>query len=81
MPTSNVDLAPTFLYLVGLIAAPTMTGRVLTTAILDGPEVEPDRRPADFTVATPDGRYRASAQLSLAFGRRYLDAAAAERPR
>ena len=81
MPTSNADLAPTFLYLLGLIAAPTMTGRVLTTAILDGPELAAERRPADFTVQTPDGRYRASAQVSLAFGRRYLDAATAERPR
>ena len=81
LPTSNVDLAPTFLYLLGLIAAPTMSGRVLTTAILDGPELSADRRPADFTVTTPDGRYRASAQISIAFGRRYLDAAAAERPR
>ena len=81
LPTSNVDLAPTFLYLLGLIAAPTMSGRVLTTAILDGPELSADRRPADFTVTTPDGRYRASAQISIAFGRRYLDAAAAEHPR
>ena len=81
LPTSNIDLAPTFLYLLGLIAAPTMSGRVLTTAMLDGPELAADRRPADFTAETPDGRYRASAQVSIAFGRRYLDAAAAERPR
>lgn len=79
LPTSNVDLAPTFMYLLGLIAAPTMTGRVLTTALVGGPELTPDERPAELAVETPDGRYRATARLSLAFGRRYLDSATAER--
>ena len=79
LPTSNVDFAPTFLYLLGMIAAPTMTGRVLTTALVDGPELPADERPAEIAVETPDGRYRAAAQLSLAFGRRYLDSATAER--
>ena len=79
LPTSNVDFAPTFLYLLGMIAAPTMTGRVLTTALVDGPELPADERPAELAAETPDGGYRASAQLSLAFGRHYLDSATAER--
>ena len=81
LPTSNVDLAPTFLYLLGLIAAPAMTGRVLTTAMVDGPELAADQQPAEVAAETPDGRYRQSAQISLAFGRRYLDAATAVRRR
>ena len=81
LPTSNIDLAPTFLYLLGLIAAPTMTGRVLTTALEDGPELPADYRTTELAAETSDGRYRASAHLSLAFGRRYLDSATAARPR
>ncbi len=80
LPTSNVDLAPTFLYLLGLTAAPTMAGRALIEALAAGPDLPAEREPAEITAATPDGRYRAVARTSAAFGRRYLDAAAAERP-
>ena len=80
LPTSNVDLAPTFLYLLGLTAAPTMAGRALIEALAAGPDLPAEREPAEIAAATPDGRYRAVARTSAAFGRRYLDAAAAERP-
>jgi hypothetical protein len=44
LPTSNVDFAPTFLYLLGLSAAPTMAGRPLTEAFRDGPELAAEPR-------------------------------------
>ena len=80
LPTSNVDLAPTFLYLLGLAAAPTMAGRPLIEALAAGPDLPAEREAAEITAATPDGRYRAVAHTSAVFGRRYLDAATAERP-
>ncbi len=80
LPTSNVDLAPTFLYLLGLTAAPTMAGRALIEALAAGPDLPAVREPGEIAAATPDGRYRAVARTSTVFGRRYLDAAAAERP-
>ena len=79
LPTSNVDFAPTLLYLLGLPAAPTMAGRPLTEAFRDGPELPAERRSAELARETPDGRYRAVARTTVVFGRRYLDAATAER--
>ena len=79
LPTSNVDFAPTFLYLLGLSAPPTMAGRPLTEAFRDGPELPAERRSTEISRETPDGRYQAVAQSSVVFGRRYLDSATAER--
>lgn len=79
LPTSNVDLAPTFLYLLGLTGAPTMAGRPLTEAFRDGPELPAEPRTAEVARETPDGRYRAVARSTVVLGRRYLDFAAAER--
>ena len=80
LPTSNVDLAPTFLHLLGLTAAPTMAGRALIEALAAGPDLPAARETGEIAAATPDGRYRAVARTSSVFGRRYLDAATAERP-
>ena len=80
LPTSNVDLAPTFLYLLGLSAAPTMAGRPLTEAFRDGPELPAEPRSAEIARETLDGGYRAVARSTVVFGRRYLDSATAERP-
>ena len=80
LPTSNVDLAPTFLYLLGLAAAPTMAGRPLIEALAAGPDLPAAREPGEIAAATPDGGYRAVARTSAVFGRHYLDAATAERP-
>ena len=82
LPTSNVDFAPTFLYLLGLPAAPTMAGRPLTEAFRDGPE-PPGGAPAG---GSSRGRRRTAATgrspgTTVVFGRRYLDAATAERRR
>ena len=79
LPTSNVDLAPTFLYLLGLPAAPSMAGRPLTEAFREGPDLAAERRPAEIARETPDGRYRAVARTTVVLGRRYLDSATAER--
>ena len=73
-PTSNVDLAPTLLRLLGLPAAPTMTGRVIEEALRNGPSlasVRIDR--ATETVKTPDGSYELTAHVTSAVGHRYLD--------
>ncbi len=80
LPTSNVDFAPTFLYLLGLAAAPTMAGRPLTEAFRDGPELPAEPRSAEIAREAPDGRYRAVARSTVVLGRRYLDFATAERP-
>ena len=79
LPTSNVDLAPTFLYLLGLPAAPSMAGRPLTEAFREGPGLAAERRRAELARETPDGRYRAVARTTVVLGRRYLDSATAER--
>ena len=79
LPTSNVDFAPTFLYLLGLSAAPTMAGRPLIEALRDGPELSADPRSSEIARETPDGRYRATARSTVVFDRRYLDSATAER--
>ena len=79
LPTSNVDFAPTFLYLLGLSAAPTMAGRPLTEALRDGPDLPAEPRTAEIARETPDGRYRAVARSTVVLGRRYLDLATAER--
>ena len=80
LPTSNIDFAPTFLYLLGLSAAPTMAGRPLTEAFRDGPDLAAEPRTAEIARQTPDGSYRAVARSTVVFGRRYLDLATAERP-
>ena len=79
LPTSNVDFAPTFLYLLGLSAAPTMAGRPLTEALRDGPDLAAEPRSAEIARETVDGRYRAVARSTVVLGRRYLDSATAER--
>ena len=83
LPTSNVDLAPTFLHLLGLPAAPTMTGRPLTEALartdarLSGEAREP--REERVLREAAGGGYRAIARTTSVFGHRYLDMATAER--
>src|SRR5262249_1647083 len=37
-PTANVDLAPTFLTMLGMAVPPSMEGRVLSEAFLNGPD-------------------------------------------
>ncbi len=80
-PTSNVDLAPTLLTMLGVPVPPSMTGRPLTELLRSGPA------PASLAVtrtvvsaATPDGGYQVEAHLSTVAGYRYLDHTVVRRP-
>jgi len=81
-PTSNVDLAPTLLRLLGLEAAPTMTGRVIEEALRNGPPLAAVRIDhVTETVKTPDGSYELTAHFTVAAGHRYLDFTEVKRPK
>lgn len=74
-PTSNVDVAPTLLNLLGLPAdATAMDGRPLHEALASGPDAE---QVAMQTTAlrVEAGRYRAVLQVSTVDGKRYVDKA------
>ena len=73
-PTSNADIAPTLLRLLGLPIPKTMTGRVIEEGLLNGPQPSSLRveRTAE-TVETPDRSYELTAHFSAAAGHRYLD--------
>jgi predicted AlkP superfamily pyrophosphatase or phosphodiesterase len=71
-PTSNVDIAPTLLRLLGLPAAPGMTGRVIEEGLRNGRPAPAVTRSTE-TVKTPDSRYVLTANISTVSGYRYLD--------
>lgn len=74
VPTGNVDLAPTLLRLLGVPAAPSMTGRVIEEALRDGPppsSVQVDRVTESVRIA--DRAYELSAHISVVGQHRYLD--------
>jgi arylsulfatase A-like enzyme len=74
VPTSNVDIAPTLLHLLGMPAPPTMTGRVIQEGLRAGPADAAIRvERVSETVKTPDGGYELTAHTSIVEGRRYLD--------
>lgn len=73
-PTSNADLAPTILALLGLPVPASMTGRVVRELMIGGPS--PDRiaiARRTIRVSTEGGRYEAIAEISRVDGRDYLD--------
>jgi predicted AlkP superfamily pyrophosphatase or phosphodiesterase len=73
-PTSNADIAPTLLRVLGLQIPKTMTGRVIEEALRDGPQPSSLRvEHTAETVETPDGSYELTAHFSAAAGHRYLD--------
>jgi len=72
LPTSNVDLAPTLLRLLGFPSAPSMTGRVIEEGLRTGAR-SPAKVERGETVGTPDGGYTLSAHLSIVGSSRYLD--------
>ena len=81
VPTSNVDLAPTLLRLLGIRIPSSMTGRVIDEALRDGPSiasVSVDR--STEMVKTPEGHYQLIAHLSKAAGQTYLDFTDVKRP-
>lgn len=74
VPTSNADLAPTLLRLLGLAVPRGMTGRPIEEGFVKGPvpdSVKVSR--SSETARTPDGSYEVTAYLSTAAGRTYLD--------
>ncbi len=74
-PTSNVDVAPTLMHLLGVTAGqPAMDGRPLLEAFAAGPD--PEQIPiATRALRVSNGSYRAVLQVSEAGGRRYIDKA------
>ncbi|MFN7980090.1 MAG: alkaline phosphatase family protein [Vicinamibacterales bacterium] len=73
-PTSNADLAPTILTLLGVPVPASMTGRVVRELLAAGPA--PQRLAVThrtIRVATDGGRYEAIAEISTVDGRDYLD--------
>jgi arylsulfatase A-like enzyme len=78
LPSANVDFAPTFLWLLGIAVPPSVQGRPLEEALIDGlaPTATAARR-SEHRVRSPDGSYTVTASFStLAIGGRvyrYLD--------
>lgn len=73
LPTSNVDLAPTLLRLLGIPAPPSMSGRAIEEGLRDGARGALTKTESREVVATPDGRYTLSAHVSILGKYRYLD--------
>jgi arylsulfatase A-like enzyme len=74
VPTSNADLAPTLLRLLGLEVPPTMTGRVIEEALRNGPPIASLKiEHATEMVKTTDGSYTLTAHVSRAVGQTYFD--------
>jgi predicted AlkP superfamily pyrophosphatase or phosphodiesterase len=73
VPTGNVDIAPTLLWLVGVRVPPTMTGRVMGEALRQAPQRSVTVDHVTETVNTPEGGYELTAHLSAVDGYRYLD--------
>ena len=80
-PSANVDFAPTFLFLLGIDAPPTMQGRVLREALNGGRDDSDDWHTELVAAETADGRYRVSARMTVLGRHRYLDQARVERRR
>ena len=72
VPTSNVDVTPTLLFLLGLRSAAPMDGRAILEAVVGGPDenqVAVDVR----TVGVKNGAYGAMLQVSEVGGKGYID--------
>lgn len=81
VPTSNVDVAPTLLRLLGMDVPASMAGRVIDEGLRNGPppaSVQVTRSTA--TVRSADGSYELTAHVSVVGGRRYLDYTNVKRP-
>ena len=80
VPTSNADLAPTLLRLLGVKIPASMTGRVIEEALRGGPAAVPAVAHVTESAASADGEYVVTAHLSKAAGRTYLDFTDVRRP-
>lgn len=78
LPAGVLDVAPTILHLLGLNPLPDQDGRVLSEALVDGPD--PAELPVTHeTVTAGRGAYRQGVRFSVAGGARCLDYGWAER--
>jgi len=71
-PSSNADVTPTILHLIGHPKAGNLDGRVLAEALASGPDEE-QIATETRTLRVASGGYRAALQVTEAAGRRYLD--------
>lgn len=73
VPTSNVDIAPTILKLMGLEPLPSMAGRTLDEALRSGPAPASVAVTTRVLTSTRANGYQVSAHVSTVAGRDYLD--------
>jgi arylsulfatase A-like enzyme len=71
--TSNVDIAPTLLRLLGIPPPPTMTGRVIEEGLRGGEAVRLNRRESGIDLSADRSGYALSAHFSNVNNSRYLD--------
>jgi arylsulfatase A-like enzyme len=71
-PSSNADVTPTVLHLLGNAKAATLDGRVLLEALAGGPDEE-QIATETRTLRVASGAYNAALQVTEVAGRRYLD--------
>jgi len=80
-PTSNADIAPTLLRVLGIAVPKEMTGRVIGEGLRRGPAPASVRvTRTTETVSTPDGSYVLTGHFTVASGHRYLDDTEVKRP-
>ena len=72
-PTSNVDIAPTLLRLLGIPPPPTMTGRVIEEGLRGGETVRLLRTDGGIVLGADRSGYALSAHYSNVNSARYLD--------
>ena len=75
LPTGNVDLAPTILRILAIVAPQQMDGRILAEAMIniDMPALKPETKTIDATKDFPAGTWRQSLQTSRVGSTIYLD--------
>jgi len=72
-PTSNVDIAPTILYLNGVESPASMQGRPIYEALIGGPDASGlNVEKTEYVVESPEG-YRLTAHFSTVSGYQYFD--------
>ena len=79
VPSSNVDLAPTVLHLLGLPGGNIMDGRVLTEALITSPSPDSMKITYEVLTAETDG-YTVHLDRSRVDGHWYVDGTRVERP-
>jgi len=73
VPTSNVDIAPTLLHLLGMPIPPTMSGRPMVEGLSGRATSAVKVERFTEVVRSPDGKYELTAHISVALNHRYLD--------